>query len=76
MCAGKHTLRCRPKALSLNCNHARMSIIDENGILSFYQFQNAAGSDQSKPEAPSTGEHLAFERKVSHSCSLELTSFA
>lgn len=31
----KHTLRCRPQMLSLNCNSSRMSIVDINGVLTF-----------------------------------------
>lgn len=44
-----------------------MSVIDASGILSFYQFQIAGTSnDPGSPEMPSAGEHLPFERKVSH----------
>ncbi|KAL0027242.1 hypothetical protein WJX77_006308 [Trebouxia sp. C0004] len=62
--AGKHTLRCRPQALALNCNSTRMSVIDLHGVLSFYDFHvppqqpGAQGSG-----VPTSGEHLAVERK-------------
>lgn len=54
---GQHVLRCRPHMLALNCNMTKMSIIDINGVLSFYDL--AAKGNGSTP-----GEHLAFERKV------------
>ena len=66
LCAGKHMLRCRPQALALNCNSTRMSVIDLHGVLSFYDFHvppqqpGAQGSG-----VPTSGEHLAVERKVS-----------
>lgn len=55
---GTHLLRCRPYMLALNCNVTRMSVIDINGVLSFYDLsaKGNAGATQ--------GEHLAFERKV------------
>lgn len=56
---GQHLLRCRPNHLSVNCNMTRMSIIDINGVLSFYDLE-AKGSGK----AGTQGEHLAFERKV------------
>uniref|UniRef100_A0A7S0R8E2 Anaphase-promoting complex subunit 4 WD40 domain-containing protein n=1 Tax=Chlamydomonas leiostraca TaxID=1034604 RepID=A0A7S0R8E2_9CHLO len=54
---GQHLLRCRPYMLALNCNVTKMSIIDINGVLSFYDLtaKGNAGATQ--------GEHLAFERK-------------
>jgi len=56
---GQHLLRCRPNKLSVNCNMSRMSIIDINGVLSFYDLE-AKGSGKGGTQ----GEHLAFERKV------------
>eukprot|EP00983_Pelagomonas_calceolata_P103464 1158916-Pelagomonas_calceolata.AAC.12 len=56
---GQHLLRCRPFMLALNCNLSRMSIIDINGVLSFYDLE-AKGSGKGGTQ----GEHLAFERKV------------
>lgn len=53
---GQHLLRCRPYMLALNCNLSKMSIIDINGVLSFYDL-TAKGSGATQ------GEHLAFERK-------------
>ncbi|GFH29147.1 WD_REPEATS_REGION domain-containing protein, partial [Haematococcus lacustris] len=53
---GQHVLRCRPYMLALNCNTTKMSVIDINGVLSFYDLQvKGQGSTQ--------GEHLSFERK-------------
>jgi WD repeat-containing protein 35 len=47
-------LRCRPQLLSLNCDGSKYSIIDINGVLSFY--------DMNAPDTPG-GEHLPHERK-------------
>lgn len=57
---GQHLLRCRPYMLALNCNTTRMSIIDINGVLSFYDLNDKAGAAKGATQ----GEHLAFERKV------------
>ncbi len=54
---GQHLLRCRPYMLALNCNASKMSIIDINGVLSFYDLTGRSGSS-------TQGEHLSFERKV------------
>jgi WD repeat-containing protein 35 len=35
----KLQLRCRPQQLQMNCNSTRFSIIDINGVLSFYDMQ-------------------------------------
>ncbi|KAG1659041.1 hypothetical protein FOA52_010881, partial [Chlamydomonas sp. UWO 241] len=54
---GHLVLRCRPQALALNCTVTKMSVIDINGVLSFFDMT-------SKGATPGTvGEHLAFERK-------------
>ena len=55
-------LRCRPQQLSMNCDSTKFSIIDINGILSFYDFESTQapvtrGGQQMK------GEHLPAERK-------------
>jgi hypothetical protein len=47
--------------LALNCNATKMSIIDINGVLSFYDLSvRGSGATQ--------GEHLSFERKVCSTC--------
>lgn len=56
---GRHLLRCRPHMLQLNCNSSRMSIIDINGVLSFYDLTSKNASSASDTQ----GEHLTFERK-------------
>jgi len=33
---GQYLLRCRPQVMALNCDSTRFSIIDINGILSFF----------------------------------------
>lgn len=56
----RHTLRCRPVTMQLNCESTRFSIIDINSVLTIFDMEartvNAAG-------ATVQGEHLAFERK-------------
>lgn len=58
----KNLLRCRPQQMAVNCNSTMLSIIDINGILSFFDLdarpENAAGGSGGHP-----GEHLSFERK-------------
>mmetsp|Transcript_8336 Transcript_8336/g.17822 ORF Transcript_8336/g.17822 Transcript_8336/m.17822 type:complete len:1276 (-) Transcript_8336:992-4819(-) len=54
---GQHVLRCRPHILALNCNLTKMSVIDINGVLSFFDLTVKAGVGGTQ------GEHLAFERK-------------
>ena len=54
---GQHVLRCRPHSLALNCDLTKMSIIDINGVLSFFDLTAKGGA------AGTIGEHLAFERK-------------
>ncbi len=66
LCAGKHTLRCQPQALALNCNSTRMSVIDLHGVLSFYDFHVPPQQPGAQGGGvPTSGEHLAVERKVS-----------
>ena len=55
----KLTLRCRPQQLSMNCDSTKFSIIDINGILSFYDLE-AQGSNAGRG---AIGEHLQTERK-------------
>lgn len=63
--AGKHTLRCKPQALALNCSFTRLSIIDFHGVLSFYDFQTLPAQPGAQTGGvPTAGEHLAAERKV------------
>lgn len=60
----KLQLRCRPQQLQMNCDSSRFSIIDINGVLSFYDMQT---DQQSNPGASTgkqgCGEHLPHERK-------------
>lgn len=58
-------LRCKPQALALNCNCTRLSIIDFHGVLSFYDFQGPVLQPGAQGGGvPTSGEHLAAERKV------------
>ena len=52
----RYLLRCRPQLISINCNASKLSIIDINGVLTFYD-TTAKGSGMVK------GEHLDSERK-------------
>ena len=47
-------LRCRPQKLALNCDGSRVSIIDINGVLSFYDMEVSTNDD-----GTASGEHLA-----------------
>lgn len=49
-------LRSRPLQLSLNLDGTKFSIIDINGILSFYDLQDTS-------QGGNNGAHLAAERK-------------
>mmetsp|Transcript_25500 Transcript_25500/g.48224 ORF Transcript_25500/g.48224 Transcript_25500/m.48224 type:complete len:1215 (+) Transcript_25500:126-3770(+) len=51
-----YVLRCRPQLMALNSNSVRMSIIDINGVLTFFDME-AAG------EGGLQGEQLPLERK-------------
>ncbi len=57
----KYQLRCRPAKLALNCNSSKMSIIDLNGLLTFFDLE-ARPDGAALGRAP-PGEHLAYERK-------------
>jgi WD repeat-containing protein 35 len=52
----QHILRCRPQVMALNCTSTRVSIIDINSVLSFYDFT-------AHKEDGTEGEHLPLERK-------------
>lgn len=53
----KLKLRCRPQQLKMNCDSTKFSIIDINGILSFYDLNDSSSG------ANGQGIHLAMERK-------------
>jgi len=53
----KLQLRCRPQQMHMNCDGSRFSIIDINGVLSFYDMMNDDKTGQTQ------GEHLQMERK-------------
>tara|TARA_B110000285_G_scaffold229735_1_gene295036 strand:+ start:1084 stop:1515 length:432 start_codon:yes stop_codon:yes gene_type:complete len=63
----KLVLRCRPQQLHLNCDGTRFSIIDINGVLSFYDMEadSAAGAQPGIGGGmkQGQGEHLAQETK-------------
>ena len=48
----KLQLRCRPQQMHMNCDGSRFSIIDINGVLSFYDMMNDDKTGQTQ------GEHL------------------
>lgn len=59
-------LRCRPQQLSLNCDSTKFSIIDINGVLSFYDFESTNNANPAAPRQGGQqmkGEHLLTERK-------------
>lgn len=58
----KFQLRCRPQQMEMNCDSTRFSIIDINGVLSFYDMQVDDGQSQGMAKQ-GAGEHLAAERK-------------
>ena len=53
-----HQLKSRPQKLALNCNNKKMSVIDSNGMLTFFDFEGGSRSGKG-PQ----GEQLQFERK-------------
>eukprot|EP01006_Ploeotia_vitrea_P054301 TRINITY_DN67870_c2_g4_i1.p1 TRINITY_DN67870_c2_g4~~TRINITY_DN67870_c2_g4_i1.p1 ORF type:complete len:1236 (-),score=168.86 TRINITY_DN67870_c2_g4_i1:194-3901(-) len=55
----KFVLTCRPFMMELNCTSSKMSVIDINGVLSFYKLPEA---DQFST-SPKPGDRLNFERK-------------
>eukprot|EP01052_Picozoa_sp_SAG31_P004074 SAG31_NODE_165_length_21701_cov_9.786409_6_plen_468_part_00 len=56
----KYQLRCRPQRIEINCNSTKLSIIDINGILTFFDME--AGPVGATPHGPA-GERMPFERK-------------
>jgi WD repeat-containing protein 35 len=48
-------LRCRPHGLKLNCDGTKYSVLDINGVVSFYDAQDTTES--------TNGTHLTTERK-------------
>ena len=66
----KFSVRSRPRQLGINCDSTRMSIIDVNGILTFFDCErrssNGGGvttSFQAMNAMGGEGEQLKFERK-------------
>lgn len=61
----KLQLRCRPQQLHMNCDSTRFSIIDINGVLSFYDMHSTDGTPQTGMTGvkQGSGEHLQNERK-------------
>ena len=53
----KLMLRCRPQQLQMNCDSTKFSIIDINGILSFYDMNDTSEGNSGN------GCHLPTERK-------------
>ena len=54
----RYALRCRPQLIGINCSASKLSIIDINGVLTFYDTTvKAPGSSMA------AGEHLEMERK-------------
>jgi hypothetical protein len=47
----------------MNSDSTKFSIIDINGILSFYDMEAGAGAGTTGNRGIATGEHLAAERK-------------
>lgn len=51
---GRHTLRCRPQRLALNCSGTHMAVLDPAGVLTMFDFGKSGAA----------GEHLgSWERK-------------
>lgn len=63
----KLQLRCRPQQMHMNCDSTRFSIIDINGVLSFFDMdvETTQGNQPSMGGMGKAGqgEHLANERK-------------
>jgi WD repeat-containing protein 35 len=58
----KYILRCCPQLLAINCDSTRMSIIDINGVISFFDMEAGRGITANEQGLPA-GEHLAFEKR-------------
>lgn len=59
---GQHILRCRPQLMELNCASTKFSVIDINGVLTFFDLAGASSADD-LGDAASQGVHLSVERK-------------
>ena len=61
----KLQLRCRPQQMHMNCDSTRFSIIDINGVLSFFdmEVESSQGGQSAMGGMKGVGEHLAQERK-------------
>ena len=55
----KYVLKCRPQLLAVNCNSTRFSVVDINGILTFFEMDSAGGPSSTE----SNGRYLNVERK-------------
>ena len=55
-------VRCRPQSLALNCTSSRLSIVDINGMLTFFDLDARAEAAPGNKVGP-LGVHLKFERK-------------
>ncbi|CAG5134548.1 unnamed protein product, partial [Candidula unifasciata] len=56
----KYTLSCRPHQLSLNCSSSRVAIIDNAGVMSFFDLDTRVADKDGREVV---GEHLKFDRK-------------
>jgi WD repeat-containing protein 35 len=61
----KFTIGCRPQVISANCNSTQMSVIDINGLLTFYdiEVQPMTGAMGEQRNNQSCGRQLEMERK-------------
>ncbi|GMH42155.1 hypothetical protein BSKO_10074 [Bryopsis sp. KO-2023] len=57
---GKHSLRCTPSRMSINCDCSKLAIIDTNGVFSFMDFMAAGDSNI---DLGVSGQHEEYERK-------------
>ena len=55
-----YVVRCRPQLIALNCDSTRLSIIDINGVLTFFEFDKRVDGPGGRT---TLGEQLSFERK-------------
>mmetsp|Transcript_68370 Transcript_68370/g.163192 ORF Transcript_68370/g.163192 Transcript_68370/m.163192 type:complete len:1174 (+) Transcript_68370:203-3724(+) len=58
----KYVLRCCPQMLAINCDSTRFSVIDINGIMTFFDMDAGKGKAANELGLP-PGEHLTYERK-------------
>jgi len=61
----KYALRCRPQKMAINCDTTRMSIIDVNGALTFFDLatDGSGGEVAGVAAAPGAEPPARFERK-------------